>query len=145
MDKITPERRSVNMQKIKSVDTKAELFLRRKLHSLGFRFRVNMKELIGRPDIVFTKRKKIILVHGCFWHQHQNCQEGRMPISRQSYWVPKLSRNVERDEEVRSALQELGFDVLVIWECELKEAGTLMRVVDFISAPAGARSCCQGA
>ena len=89
------------------------------LHSLGYRYRLHAKDLPGKPDIVFRRRKKVILVHGCFWHQHSACREGRLPRTRREYWIPKLGRNVERDREHRESLEAAGWQTLVIWECEL--------------------------
>jgi DNA mismatch endonuclease, patch repair protein len=91
------------------------------LHRMGFRFRLHAKYLPGRPDIVLPRHGKVILVHGCFWHQHSQCREGRMPNSRQHYWLPKLTRNIERDLEHKTELRRLGWAVLVIWECELMD------------------------
>src|ERR1700761_3512616 len=96
-DHLSPERRSKKMSRISSKDTKPELVVRRLLHGLGYRYRLHRKDLPGKPDLVFTKRKKVIFVHGCFWHQHSECREGRIPGSRLDYWEAKLKRNVERD------------------------------------------------
>lgn len=121
MDKLTPERRSENMRRIRSSSTKAEVFVRSLLHRKGYRFRVSLKGLPGKPDIVFTKRKRIIFVHGCFWHQHpkKNCLDARLPKSRQEYWIPKLTRNVERDAANNRKLRRLGWRILVLWECDV--------------------------
>jgi DNA mismatch endonuclease (patch repair protein) len=105
------------------------------LHRLGYRYRLHASELPGKPDLAFSSRKAVILVHGCFWHQHKKCREGRVPGSRREYWVPKLTRNVERDAEVRSALKKLGWRVLVVWECELKSPErVLARARKFLDA-----------
>jgi DNA mismatch endonuclease (patch repair protein) len=119
MDKLTPERRSRNMGRIGSKDTKPEMLVRRLVHALGYRYRLHVKDLPGKPDLVFRSRKKVIFVHGCFWHQHKGCREGRMPASRESYWAPKLARNVERVREHIRALKHLGWRTLVLWECQL--------------------------
>jgi DNA mismatch endonuclease (patch repair protein) len=119
MDKLTPERRSHNMGRIGSKDTRPEMLVRRLVHALGYRYRLHAKDLPGKPDLVFRSRKKVIFVHGCFWHQHKGCREGRVPTSRESYWVPKLVRNVERDREHIRALKLLGWRTLVLWECQL--------------------------
>lgn len=108
------------MQRIRSQNTKPELLVRRLLHRLGYRFRLHARDLPGRPDIVFRTRRKVIFVHGCFWHMHSACREGRVPKTRSSYWTEKLTRNVERDADHMRAFDELGWGVLVLWECELQ-------------------------
>ena len=108
MDKLSAERRSANMRQIRSKDTKPEVLLRRLLHAQGYRFRVHRKDLPGKPDLVFVSRRKEIFVHGCFWHQHTECREGRVPHSRPEYWEPKLLRNQQRDAVVQAALKEQG-------------------------------------
>jgi DNA mismatch endonuclease (patch repair protein) len=129
MDKLTPERRSANMRQIRSQDTSPELTLRRVLHRLGYRFRLHRKDLPGKPDLVFPVRKKVIFVHGCFWHQHPGCREGRVPGTRRDYWEPKLRRNQARDAASQAALLELGWKSLVIWECELKNSIPALQTV----------------
>jgi len=111
------------MRRIRSKDTKPELLLRSALHKMGFRFRLHVKDLPGRPDIVFPSMKKIILVHGCFWHMHPDphCVDARLPNSRREFWIPKLNRTKQRDEENMNQLMKMGWKVLVIWECELKQ------------------------
>lgn len=121
MDKLTAERRSNNMRQIRSFDTSPEKTLRRMLHAMGYRFRLHRKDLPGKPDLAFPSRRKIIFVHGCFWHQHCGCSEGRVPGSRRDYWEPKLRRNQERDYANQMALRELGWESLVVWECELRD------------------------
>lgn len=106
------------MSKIRSEDTKPEVLLRSLLHKAGYRFRLHRKDLPGKPDIVFPGLRKVIFVHGCFWHQHPGCREGRLPGSRQNYWRPKLERNTQRDEIAMRELRKEGWDVIVIWECE---------------------------
>lgn len=125
MDKLPVNRRSENMRRIRSKDTSPELILRRLLHKMGYRFRVHREDLPGKPDIVFPSRRKVIFVHGCFWHQHGNCAEGRIPASNQDYWGPKLQRNVERDKLHQLRLNHAGWQVLVVWECELRNAETV--------------------
>jgi len=124
-DKLTPERRSENMRRIRSKDTKPELIVRRMLHGLGYRYRLHRRDLPGKPDLVFGARRKVIFVHGCFWHQHTECREGRAPGSNTSYWAPKLARNVERDEAARSALDGMGWSSTIVWECELSDLNAL--------------------
>lgn len=115
--------RSKNMAAIRSKGMKPEMIVRRLVYSMGFRYRLHRKDLSGNPDLVFGPRRKVIFVHGCFWHQHPdpNCLDGRMPKSRLDYWVPKLTRNVERDAINKATLTEQGWQVLTIWECETKD------------------------
>src|SRR5690349_14284392 len=98
-DKISKERRSQNMAAIRAKDMKPEMIVRSLAHRLGYRFRLHRRDLPGSPDLVFPRLKKIVFVHGCFWHQHSGCREGRLPNSRSEYWIPKLTRNVARDAE----------------------------------------------
>ena len=108
------------MAAIKSTGTKPELLVRSLVHGMGYRYRLHAKDLPGKPDLVFRPRKKVIFVHGCFWHQHpkQSCRDGRAPKSNLGYWAAKLARNVARDAQHLAALKEMGWRVLVIWECE---------------------------
>ena len=129
MDKLSAERRSANMRQIRSENTAPELLLRKILHRLGYRFRLHRKDLPGKPDLVFPSRLKVIFVHGCFWHQHSGCKEGRVPQSRREYWEPKLSRNQKRDAASQMCLEELGWRFLVVWECELKDTAAALRTV----------------
>lgn len=107
------------MRSIKGTDTSPEMVVRRLVHAMGFRYRLHVATLPGKPDLVFVRLKKIIDVRGCFWHQHSGCGDGHIPKSRSEYWVPKLSRNKERDAANIRALRRLGFRVLVLWECEV--------------------------
>ncbi|HEX5057635.1 MAG TPA: DNA mismatch endonuclease Vsr [Gammaproteobacteria bacterium] len=131
-DPLTVEQRSERMSRISSSDTKPELFVRQFIYGLGFRYRLHVKELPGRPDIVFRRYKKVIFVHGCFWHQH-GCNQYRMPKSKIDFWIPKLQKNVERDKKISRELKKCGWKVLVIWECQLKKVDYLKRrVVNFL-------------
>lgn len=132
-DTVTPKRRSEIMANIKAKDMKPEIAVRRLTHAMGYRYRLHRKDLPGKPDLVFPSRRKVIFVHGCFWHQHDDpaCKITRQPQSNQHYWLPKLEQNVARDARHQSRLAELGWDVLVIWECDI-EAGS--RVTDRIQA-----------
>lgn len=123
-DKLTPERRSANMSRIRSRDTSPELAVRRAAHALGYRFRLHRKDLPGKPDLVFPGRKALIFVHGCFWHQHADpaCLNGRRPKSRPEYWDPKLDGNIARDARRRTELEAAGWNVLILWECEIERA-----------------------
>ena len=124
-DRLSSQRRSANMRAIRSRDMKPELRVRRTLHAMGYRFRLHRRDLPGKPDLVFPGRQKAIFVHGCFWHQHAGCQDGRMPQSNPSYWWPKLTRNKERDTEHLARLITDGWKVLVVWECETGDEGRL--------------------
>jgi len=95
--------------------------LRSWLYAQGLRFRIHRKDLPGKPDIVFTKYKTVIFVHGCFWHYHQDCREGRIPDTNSKFWEEKLVKNIQRDEKHQLALKELGWRVLVVWECEINK------------------------
>ena len=113
------------MRRIRKTDTKPEVKVRRAAHALGYRFRLYRRDLPGTPDLVFPRLRKVVLVHGCFWHQHEECRLARMPKSRLEYWRPKLERNQKRDKAARRALEELGWRVLVVWECETGDAEDL--------------------
>ena len=133
MDKITPERRSANMARIRSANTKPEMIVRRMAHRLGFRFRLHRRDLPGKPDLVFAGRRKIIFVHGCYWHGHGCKVGGTGAKSHQAYWGPKIARNRERDASAIAALTELGWKVLVVWECETRnETGLPKRLRRFL-------------
>jgi len=108
------------MRRIRSRDTFPEMVVRRLAHNMGFRFRLHVAKLPGKPDLVFARLSRIIEVRGCFWHQHPGCIDSHIPKSRISYWKPKLSRNQERDKENLRNLAKLGWKVLVIWECEVR-------------------------
>ena len=113
-----PETIRARMARIRKRDTRPEVIVRRCAHRLGYRFRLHRADLPGTPDLVFPRLRKVILVHGCFWHQH-NCRlGGKLPRTRQDYWLPKLARNVARDRETIAALTTSGWHVFVIWECE---------------------------
>jgi DNA mismatch endonuclease (patch repair protein) len=112
--------RSANMARIRSTRTKPEMMVRRELHARGFRYRLHRKDLPGRPDLVFPARRKVVFVHGCFWHQHPGCREGRIPGTNRDYWEPKLRRNTDRDEAAQCALRALGWQSFVAWECEIE-------------------------
>lgn len=127
-DTFTPAERSRIMAAVKSRDTTPELAVRRMVHSLGFRYRLHVRNLPGTPDMVFPARRKIINVSGCFWHMH-GCGRCRIPAARRSYWLGKLHRNRERDQRTRRLLRQLGWDVLTVWECQTKDADKLIKRV----------------
>lgn len=127
------EDRSRTMRAVKSRDTTPELAVRRLVHGMGYRYRLYRDNLPGKPDLVFAGRKKVVFVHGCFWHRH-NCARGaRTPKSNQDYWIPKLDRNRRRDRQVRSQLRRLGWKSLVVWECQTKNPKKLAnRIKSFL-------------
>ena len=126
MDIFKKNKRSEVMSKVKSKDTGAEMIVRRLLHRAGFRYRLHRKDLPGKPDLVFPGRKKVIFVHGCFWHQHADCRRAQRPQSNSDYWGKKLNRNVERDAANELLLIALGWEVFIVWECGLKDRDALL-------------------
>lgn len=120
-DKLTPERRSWNMSHIKGKDTKIEVKVRKYLFSKGYRFRKNDKRYPGKPDIILPKYHVAIFVHGCFWHRHEGCKDATTPKTRTEFWLEKFDKNVKNDQIKQEKLRELGWKVIVIWECELKK------------------------
>lgn len=133
MDKLSSEERSKLMAKVKSKNTKPELSVRKLIFSLGYRYRLHSTKLPGSPDLVFPGRKKVIFVHGCFWHRHEGCKHATTPQSKQEYWGAKFSRTIKRDASNLAELKSLGWDSLVIWECEIKDTENLAReIVKFL-------------
>lgn len=120
------------MRAVKGKDTKPEMAVRRLAHGMGYRYRLHRKDLPGRPDLAFGPRRKAIFVHGCFWHQHDDdgCRRARLPLTRAEYWGPKLERNKERDARNVVDLGRLGWDVLVVWECWLKDVSRVSNVLE---------------
>ena len=134
MDNLTKEKRSWNMSRIGGKNTKPEIVVRSILHRCGFRFRIHRKDLPGKPDIVLPKHKAVIFVHGCFWHRHEGCKFAYNPKSRLSFWHEKFATTIERDREHVRRLNEMGWRVEVIWECELKDEEKLReRLVKFLA------------
>lgn len=115
------------MRRVRSKDTRPEWVVRRALHGMGYRYRLHPKDVPGRPDIVFKGRRKVIFVHGCFWHQHPdpNCTLARRPKSRHDFWSAKFEANTKRDAAVAAELSRRGWQALVVWECQLKDRGAL--------------------
>ena len=124
-DKLTLEKRSWNMSRIKGRDTAPELAVRKTLHAAGYRFRLHRKDLPGKPDIVLPKYKTVIFVHGCFWHSH-GCKDSGTPKTNTSFWAAKLADNVRRDIKNQALLTQQGWNVQVIWECEIRNATELL-------------------
>ena len=132
MDNISPEHRSWNMSRIKSKDTIPERIVRSYLHYHGFRFRLHVKDLPGHPDIVLPKYKTVIEVRGCFWHRHPGCRQATTPSTNIDFWQEKFKRNVDRDRNTEKRLNELGWKLIVVWECELQNDGFLETLPDKI-------------
>lgn len=118
-DIFTKERRSEIMSRIRSTDTKPEIILRKKLFAQGYRYRINHKKLPGKPDIVLPKYKTAIFVHGCFWHGHDGCRDAHLPKTNITFWEKKINENISRDKKTVELLEQKGFNVLVVWECQL--------------------------
>lgn len=135
-DTLTPDARAERMSRVRGRDTGPEMAVRRILHAMGYRYRLHAKELPGRPDIVFRKRRIAIFVHGCFWHRHPdpNCRLARLPKSRLDFWLPKLEGNQARDLANVEKLEAAGWRVLIVWECELgnreQSGNTLRRFIE---------------
>jgi len=128
------------MSRIRKIDTKPEMIVRRLTHQLGYRFRTHRRDLPGTPDLVFPSRRKIIFVHGCFWHRHACSNAGKIPQTRAEYWGPKLRRNVERDVAAYSDLAASGWEILTVWECEVSRDDLAERLRSFLGAPSNIRS-----
>jgi DNA mismatch endonuclease (patch repair protein) len=131
MDTLSPAARSERMARIKGKNTGPEIVVRRLAHALGYRHRLHASKLPGRPDLVFPGRRKVVFIHGCFWHRHQarSCKLARLPKSKLDFWGPKLEGNAKRDEKVRRRLRGLGWQSLVIWECQVKNKTALERKI----------------
>lgn len=140
-DTVDREKRSEIMSRVGSRDTKPELVVRHIAHGLGFRFRLHRKDLPGRPDIVFPRYRSVIFVHGCFWHRHPSCKYASSPKTRVEYWEDKFRSNVARDARNETLLRDLGWRVMVIWECETKDreavAERISSYLEQASVPAG--------
>jgi len=125
---------STRLARVRSKNTKAELTVRRMVHWLGIRYRLHDAALPGCPDMVFAGRRKVIFVNGCFWHRHRGCANAQMPRTRTDYWAPKFARTVQRDEANHMALKCAGWQVMVVWECELSDKGKLVeRLLEFLT------------
>jgi len=134
MDIWDKEKRSKVMSNIRSKDTKPEILVRKMLFSKGYRYRLHVKNLPGKPDIVLRKYNAVVFVHGCFWHLHQGCRDGTIPKTRTQYWKKKLLGNKERDKKHIENLQNLGWRVLRVWECEVEKDPemTLHNIISFL-------------
>lgn len=135
VDTLSVEERSERMARIRGKNTRPELIVRKLVFALGYRYRLHVRDLPGQPDLVFSKRRKVILVHGCFWHLHSPCSIARLPKSKLDFWGPKLEGNKARDKRNRLALGKGGWKVLTIWECQLKDTSHLeARIRRFLDA-----------
>jgi len=133
-DRLSSEKRSQNMRKIKGKDTSIEILVRKRFFMDGLRYRKNYSKLPGKPDIVLPNYKTAIFVHGCFWHRHAGCKRATTPKTRQDYWIPKIESNLANDKKNTAELELMGWRVLVIWECEIKKSfeETMTRVINEI-------------
>ena len=127
-ERISPEQRSRNMARVKNKNTAPEIVVRKTLHRLGYRFRLHRRDLPGNPDIVLPRYRSVIFVHGCFWHGH-DCRRGNRPASHVDFWNTKLDRNIERDRKNAAALRELGWKILVVWDCRTKDQAELQSLL----------------
>ena len=129
-DHVDQAKRSLIMAAVHSKDTKPEMVVRKLVFGLGYRYRLHVATLPGKPDLVFPGRRKAIFVHGCFWHRHTNCRYATSPKSRVEFWEAKFTANVARDRRTNRELRKLGWSVLTVWQCQLKDHGKLMRKLD---------------
>jgi DNA mismatch endonuclease, patch repair protein len=135
MDTLSRRQRSERMALIRGTDTKPELRVRSIVHRLGYRYRLHVPKMPGKPDLVFPKLHRVLFVHGCFWHRHLGCSLARLPKSRLNFWVPKLTENRQRDLKNAARLRRAGWKVRVIWECELSNADKLeKKITRFLNA-----------
>jgi DNA mismatch endonuclease (patch repair protein) len=134
-DVFTAKKRSDIMSKIGGKDTAPELRVRRLLHAMGYRYRLHRVDLPGKPDIVLPRHRKIVLIHGCFWHCHRGCRRASLPLTNIRFWKKKIVGNQARDRRVQRELRQLGWSVLVLWQCELADSERLAgRLMDFLAS-----------
>lgn len=134
-DILTKQERSRRMQLIHSRDTKPELVVRRHIKEMGLRFHTHSAKLPGKPDLVFSSAKKVIFIHGCFWHRHEKCRRAQTPKSHETYWKEKFIKNIERDLKNQAELKQKGWQSLVLWECEITKADRLMKKLNRFLIP----------
>lgn len=134
-DTLDPQQRRARMALVRAKNTKPEMLVRRLVHGLGYRYRLHRRDLPGTPDLVFPGCSKVIFVHGCFWHRHKDCALARLPKSRGEFWLPKLDGNAKRDTRNMRTLRQLGWGVMTIWECQLRDTARLTsRIRRFLDA-----------
>lgn len=142
VDTLTKQERSERMSRVRHRDTKPEWAVRRLIHGMGYRYRLQGRHLPGTPDLVFGPRRKAVFVHGCFWHRHPECKLARLPKSRRDFWIPKLEENRERDLRHQRELHDLGWAVHIVWECEVTDTETLQkRLKSFLGEPGRVDAC----
>jgi len=129
-DRLTRSARSRLMSRVRTRDTAPERIVRSVLHRLGYRFRLNGEDLPGKPDIVLPRHRKVIFVHGCFWHGHSRCKRGARPTTNVEFWNKKLDSNISRDRRARIGLKKLGWQSLIVWECQTKNLANLRRKLE---------------
>ena len=139
-DKFTPAERSAIMARVRSWNTTPERLVRSTLHKLGYRYRLHDPRLPGKPDLSFPSRRVALFVHGCFWHRHPNCKRASTPVAGQEYWLKKFDRTRARDLRNRAELEQNGWTVLIVWECQLQHAGWLLHVQRGLDAAQPLRS-----
>lgn len=132
-DRLTPEARSANMSRVRNKNTKPELRVRSVLHRAGYRFRLHGRDLPGSPDIVLPKWRTVVLVHGCFWHGHEGCRRSKLPSTRADFWSGKVAKNRARDDAAQQSLEALGYRVVTLWECELKDESSILSRVNSVT------------
>lgn len=128
------------MAKIGGKHTAPELAVRRLVHAMGYRFRLHRRDLPGSPDLVFPRLRAVVFVHGCFWHRHRGCAKASVPKTRRAFWTAKFAANVARDVRAERRLRALGWRVLTVWECEVKDGSAALRLARFLGRPAGVSS-----
>ena len=131
-DSLTPEQRSALMRKVRSKDTTPEMRVRRALHAKGFRYRLHHSDLPGKPDLVLSRYRTCIFVHGCFWHGHESCRKSSVPKTNTDFWVKKISRNQDRDRKVQTLLEDIGWRVVTVWECQTEKSEILEKLIEEI-------------
>ncbi|MFH1216560.1 MAG: very short patch repair endonuclease [Pseudomonadota bacterium] len=135
MDVFSREKRSQIMSRVSGKNTKPEIVVRSLLHNMGYRFRLHRKDLPGKPDITLSKYRKVIFVHGCFWHGHTGCSRSKRPATNQKFWREKLNKNIERDKITVNTLSQLGWNVLTVWSCEVKDTNKLkIKLLSFLES-----------
>ena len=127
MDHFSATKRSEIMSRVKGTDTSVEILVRQLLHSLGYRFKLHARDLPGKPDIVLPKHRSVVFVHGCFWHGHKACRRAGIPKTNREFWTRKIEGNIDRDKRCVRELRELGWKVLVVWQCQTKDLTKLER------------------